>query len=139
MCEAFDMFADATKSGSETWDAFLQRLHADYLQDDPSHAFEVLLWILKNKKSYVYQNLAGTLLLKFEIPCRIGINEFMEVVLHNFNASAKGTVRYLVKCFGQSEVKAKALALRASHLTTDQSQNLDCLMYWLGEQPAGSS
>jgi hypothetical protein len=135
ICAAFDAFVAAPQvRGRETWSAFLDRVHATVLKDDP-RAFEGLLWVLANKKGCGHQNVAGSLLTQFEIPCRIGLDAFAELILLNFNASARETVRYLVKSFGQEAVWRRIRALQSSELTANERRTLDCLRYWLGEHP----
>jgi len=136
LCQEFDSFANAPSlRGRETPEAFIQRVYSTHLKGDERKAFEALLWILKTQTGYVYQNLAGTLLVQFEVPCRIGLDEFIEILLHNFNASANYTVNYIVKSFGEDKVKAKVRALRESDLTPKERRHVDSLRYWLGEQP----
>lgn len=136
ICAAFDAFAAAPKlPGQETWDSFIDRVYATIVKND-RQAFDALLWILANRKEYVYQNGAGTILTKFDVPCRIELGAFAELVLQNFNASAQETVRYMVKSYGRDAVLAKVRDLGGSDLTAHERSIVECLRYWLGEHPA---
>jgi hypothetical protein len=140
VCRAFDDFSRTRKSpGAETWEMFLERVHEEHLRVDPAAAFDGLLWILINKPTYVHQNVAGSLLSRFKIPCRIGLSHFLEILLFNFDASAQETVTYLNQVFGKAAVKKRIDELAEMDLSEREELSIHRLRSWLAEQEQSSA
>lgn len=140
VCDAWDSFA-AKPPGkvAHDWDALLRHVFTEILHEDKDAAFDALIWILTTKPNYSYQNVAGAILVRQAIPCTIGLDHFAEIVLHNFEASAKETVNYMTRSFGEEAVVRKVRDLHESELSAAERSNLRLIMYWLkmngGEAP----
>jgi hypothetical protein len=132
ICREFDNFRQGAQPDTRGWKALLDRLSARLSAIDSRAPAEALVWILRTKESYVYQNLAGTLLLELELPCPVTLDDFMDIISANFNASANLTIRYICRSFGDKAVMA-ALEDRFRHAAPNSAARklLRCVSYWM--------
>lgn len=137
ICDEIDNFlTERTRQNSiKCWDAFVDYLYRTHLQNELDHGFQPLLSILKTSEVFPYQNAAGQLLLRYSISCGISLDDFLGVLLNNFNLSASNIVLYLRMTFGD-EALLMALKRREEwQLTKEQQTRLEGIKYWCETLP----
>lgn len=137
VCKSFDAFVEraANREVPSNWDGLRDELCKWVFDVDTEVAFDGLLHILETRTRYQYQWLAGDLLLRATVPCRIGLDEFIARVLPGFNASAETVPKYLAKSFTEHRVLDTLRLLRSREIDAGRRARLDAMRYWLGEHP----
>ena len=88
---------------------------------DQDVAFAGLLSILESERRYQYQDIAGELLDKANIPCPLSLGDFMRKVLPLWNLSAATVPRYAARVFGRA-LGARDVAMGLGALTALRRQ-----------------
>jgi hypothetical protein len=137
VCKSFDDFAArATKREAPTTrDGLRDELCKWVFSVETDVAFDGLLHILETRTRYQYQWLAGDLLLRASVPCRIDLDEFIARVLPGFDASAETVPKYLAKSFSERRVLDSLRLFRSREADAGRRAGLDAMCYWLGEHP----
>jgi len=105
---------------------------------DQDVAFAGLLSILESERRYQYQDIAGELLDKANIPCPLSLGDFMRKVLPLWNLSAATVPRYAARVFGRETVLRLMHELKASGATWPSRGTLDGVCYHLGSEMTNS-
>lgn len=135
ICREIEGFFASHPLSLAQWGDFVDRLYTTFLHSQADVGFDALLSILATSPSYVQQSIAGELLLKYAVPCKIDLESFLDILLNNFDLSADKTVRYITKVYGDDVVVAALEERRSRELTKAEQDRLESIFYWLGRHP----
>ena len=135
VCEAFDEFERRRYEGVglDNWEPLRADLVAWVRGIDQATAFAGLLELLMSEHRYAYQDIAGELLDKGGVPCRLPLADFLRRVLPLWDLSAGTVPRYAARVFGREAVLAHVRNLQALGVTWPSRGALDGVQYQLGE------
>ncbi len=100
---------------------------------DSATAFAGLLNLLESERRYQYQDIAGELLEKGEIPCPLSLSEFLRRVLPLWDLSAATVPKYAAREFGRDAVLKHLHQLLADEVPWASRDQIDTMRYHLGE------
>jgi hypothetical protein len=137
VCAAFDEFERQRFEGvgPNNWEPLRAALVAWCRGINPATAFAGLLKLLESDRWYAYQDIAGALLDKADVPCPLSVAEFLRRVLPLWDLSAGTVPRYAARVFGREAVLAHVRELQAAGASWPGRGALDGVRYQLGEHP----
>jgi hypothetical protein len=137
VCAAFDEFERRRFEGTAppNWEPLRAELVSWVRRVEPGVAFAGLLALLESERRYAYQDIAGELLDRGDIPCPVPLAEFLRRVLPVWDLSAGTVPRYAARVFGRGEVLEGVRGLKAAGAEWPARGALDGVRYWLDEHP----
>lgn len=120
-----------TNPNTKNWNDLKDKLYQWISLIEPSLAFAALLWILETHTRYQYQLVAGELLDRASLPCKLTLPELMARVLPKFNASAKTVPQYLRRQFGRDALISCLEKLRETAEDPLLRGKITTMQYWL--------
>jgi hypothetical protein len=122
---------------TEKWDALRNELLNWIKRLPPEEAFAGLISTIESCDRYQIQWLAGDLLQRGAIPCRLPLNEWLDRVAGNLNASATTVVDYASLMYGHNAlIAAVNTALERKDAVGNRKIGLETLRYFSRSFPS---
>lgn len=130
LTQSFERFITQSPTG-ERWEVLRDEL-LTWIQGFPKEeAFAGLISAIETSERYQIQWLAGDLLLRAAIPCPLPLNEWLERVIANLNASADTVVRYSRSAYDRDTlVAAVNAALEKNDAVGKRRVGLQTMLYF---------